>query len=285
MLPFISPRLKTIIDVPKIIHYICLELTPDFADQPEQHDFWEIVYLESGSAAAWADGRLIPLSPGDTMFHRPGETHAVQIYDDARLHFLSLQSASRTMQVFAERKLPLTPEMKSLFETLLCETARTFVCRVEEGRNLMRVRDDAPFGGQQLCRLYLETFLLQAAREILNRPETAAYDSREAYEEELFSRITALLEEHLYTGITTEELCETMNYSRTYLSVLFRRYAGTSIMQYYNMLKIREAKRLMETCSVTEIAEKLGFCTPYYFSRVFRKFEGIPPSVYKKKMS
>ena len=61
MLPFISPKIKTTMDISRIVHYLRLEVMPDFKDIPEQHDFWELVYVESGEAEALADGRQMKL--------------------------------------------------------------------------------------------------------------------------------------------------------------------------------------------------------------------------------
>lgn len=283
VLPFISPKLKTTIDVTKIVHYIRLELTAEFQDTAEQHDFWELVYLESGEAEAVSDDRQILLSQGDMYFHKPLESHSVRIRRSSVLHFYSLQTSSKAMQVFQNCRLSLAPELRKIFHALLAETELTFMRKVENARNIMVVKEDAPFGGQQMCKMYLESFLLLAARQVRHGARIPAFRSREDYEANLYQTILLYLEENLYTDITIEQLCRKLNYSRTYISALFRKYAGTSVIQYYNRLKVREAKRMLESRSVTETAECLGFGTPYYFSRVFSRIEGVSPSQYKKE--
>ena len=56
-------------------------------------------------------------------------------------------------------------------------------------------------------------------------------------------------------------------------------------MNYYNSLKIKEAKKLIRDkgYSVSETARMLDFNNPYYFSKVFKQYEGISPSEYKTK--
>ena len=54
-------------------------------------------------------------------------------------------------------------------------------------------------------------------------------------------------------------------------------------MNYYNLMKIKEAKKLLSKNSVSEVSRLLSFNNPYYFSRVFKKYEGISPSEYKAK--
>ena len=48
------------------------EFDKNFTHTPEKHDFWEIVYLESGEAIVKADGREHILLAGEAYFHNPG---------------------------------------------------------------------------------------------------------------------------------------------------------------------------------------------------------------------
>ena len=54
-------------------------------------------------------------------------------------------------------------------------------------------------------------------------------------------------------------------------------------MNYYNSLKIKEAKKLLKANSVSDTAKALSFNNPYYFSKVFKKYEEISPSEYKSR--
>jgi AraC family transcriptional regulator of arabinose operon len=50
-------------------------------------------------------------------------------------------------------------------------------------------------------------------------------------------------------------------------------------------LRMREARRLLvETdLTVAEVARKVGFEDPLYFSRCFRHLTGVPPSHYRAR--
>lgn len=65
------------------------------------------------------------------------------------------------------------------------------------------------------------------------------------------------------------------------LAHLFKRLTGRSIRQYQIEVKLNEADRLLTTfpkMPVKEIATRLGFEDPLYFSRLYRKHRGIPPT-------
>lgn len=64
----------------------------------------------------------------------------------------------------------------------------------------------------------------------------------------------------------------------------FKKWSGKSPVDYRNELRIAAARsRLISTNqTIAQIAFKVGFDDPYYFSRVFKKLTGISPAVYRK---
>ena len=71
------------------------------------------------------------------------------------------------------------------------------------------------------------------------------------------------------------------------MSKSFNRVMGMSLVDYINQKKVDKAKEIMaenENCSIADIAISLGFSNIYYFSKVFRKVEGIPPTEYIKNL-
>ncbi len=82
-------------------------------------------------------------------------------------------------------------------------------------------------------------------------------------------------------------LSELANYSGLsvpHYTVLFRRQAGFSPIDWLGRLRIQYACELLDTCqlSVGEIARQAGFSDPYYFTRCFRRVVGLPPRKYRR---
>ncbi|MNP54582.1 HTH-type transcriptional activator Btr [compost metagenome] len=71
-----------------------------------------------------------------------------------------------------------------------------------------------------------------------------------------------------------------LNYN--YVSTTFRKLTGQTIVEVHTKLRINKAIDLMRNTSlnVSEISDRLGYNNPYYFSRVFKKVMGEPPSSY-----
>lgn len=189
------------------------------------------------------------------------------------------------MSLFEGLKISLSPEQKKLFYKL-CDEARTIfqkgVRRFDPKAFVSKsLLPDAPLGAQQLYRIYLEAFLILCARE--KEKNITVYDSMEEFEKIMLEKMLDIMTEHLYDSFSINLLCSALNYSKTYLSTLFKKHRGVSLMHYYNALKIKEAKKLLSSHSVSETAYRLSFNTPYYFTKVFKKYEGLSPSEYKKK--
>jgi len=64
---------------------------------------------------------------------------------------------------------------------------------------------------------------------------------------------------------------------------LFRETFGVPPMRYLNMVRLENAKLMLQTTDapVTQIAFDVGFNSPAYFSEMFRRMEGLTPSEYR----
>lgn len=71
--------------------------------------------------------------------------------------------------------------------------------------------------------------------------------------------------------------------STFHFSKKFRQLTGESPIRYFNLMKMREAEAMLveTTYSVRQISQTLGFEDPYYFSRLFKKINGIAPRDYR----
>ncbi|WP_332524181.1 PocR ligand-binding domain-containing protein [Terrisporobacter sp.] len=94
--------------------------------------------------------------------------------------------------------------------------------------------------------------------------------------------------EYIYNNkgenITVEKMAKLCHISQSYFSRLFSKEMGYSFSNYISRLKIQWAKNLLEVSdmSVNQISEELGFSESGYFIKIFKKYEGVTPSIYRK---
>ena len=92
---------------------------------------------------------------------------------------------------------------------------------------------------------------------------------------------------HLSESITTDAIAKELFMSRSHLSHSFKAETGMALSDFIMQKKIEEAKKLLHysTKSLSAISTYLGFSSQSHFSRVFKKYVGENPSVYRNKLN
>lgn len=91
------------------------------------------------------------------------------------------------------------------------------------------------------------------------------------------------VEEHIREKVTLNQVAAELGVSVGHLSSSFKRQIGQNFSDYVTEIKIGRAKELIESGKymIYEIADMLGYETPFYFSRVFKKVVGVSPREYE----
>lgn len=144
---------------------------------------------------------------------------------------------------------------------------------------------------RQLMDMSLEESLfspnmLDFAVSLLLMELSQEYSRKQSSAEELPSAVVSAREwikNHYFRPFSVSELACAVGYDADYLSSLFKRSMGISIVRYTNQLRIKTAKTLLSNFDVTikETAFSCGFSDEKYFMKVFKQLEGITPTQYK----
>lgn len=97
----------------------------------------------------------------------------------------------------------------------------------------------------------------------------------------------AYIQRFYFQKISTREIANYMNLSPDYFSKLFKRKYGISFIDYLTQTRIEASQTLLTETpfTVNEIALELGYQEPNYFTRVFKKIVGIPPTEYRESQT
>ena len=93
------------------------------------------------------------------------------------------------------------------------------------------------------------------------------------------------LDGHYTDKISLDDLEEHFFINKFYLSKIFKETYGTTVNNYLISKRITRAKQLLRFTDLTvdEIGAAVGMADANYFSRMFRKVEGISPREYRKQ--
>jgi two-component system response regulator YesN len=121
--------------------------------------------------------------------------------------------------------------------------------------------------------------------DIIGRLTECLLSKRLGAERPEILKLKQVISERIYEEITLDKAAKMTNMSKSYLSSVFKKETGESFTDYVNRLKMEEAKVLIQKHNLKnyEAAEKLGFVDESYFSKLFKKYNGISPSKVNSK--
>lgn len=99
-----------------------------------------------------------------------------------------------------------------------------------------------------------------------------------------FSDIVSYIELHYNEELSLQEIADTFLISREYISRKFKQDYAISFTEYVTSFRLNKAKALMQNqhLKLNQIAEMVGIPDVKYFSKVFKKHEGMTPNEYRK---
>jgi len=241
------------------------------------HPGYEVCWVLEGRFILRVGGQVVLLQPGDACIVRPGEQHqqcALPSLEDHR--DLWWQPTVQGMVMFAsafagQRRrasgnfVPLETPIVPLFDTIVQEL---------EAR---RPRHD----------LLVRTMLLEVLARVLRVLDERAAPKAAPHEAGAWNlhveRLLQHLKQHHGPDVSLEQLAAEVSLSPRYLTTLFRRRTGHTVMAYLNEVRHREARSLLLNThlDIAAVARKAGFDDPSYFSRVFKEREGCSPLQYR----
>ena len=92
------------------------------------------------------------------------------------------------------------------------------------------------------------------------------------------------IDEHYKEQIKLQDVAEYVGFTQSYLSSMFKRQVGKSLVEYLTHIRIQKAKQLLigGEWNIADVAEEVGFLDVKYFIKRFKKITGLTPSEYRK---
>ena len=273
--------LQQVLTVEKLysLHYFAY--LKNFSFEGESHDFWELIFCDSGSVRIYDRDRQFLLSQGQAFLHAPGNFHNVRPEKaDTNVIVTGFGGKLDILHRCAGKPVELSQAAKHFLRTILSESRKVFASplnRVYQYEILLR--EDASEVSVQLIRSCLESLLLTLCE---SQPSVQQAELRNT----VVRQLIAFLDENTDKRLTMQTISYRFGYSPAWLQHIFKAETGQSIIQYFISRKIDKAKRLIAEgdFSVAEISDMLGYDTPQYFSRQFKELTNMTPSAYAESV-
>ena len=102
-------------------------------------------------------------------------------------------------------------------------------------------------------------------------------------EKNLVNSTIEFMKNNLHKSLSIKDFAANENLSTSRFSEVFKEKTGYPPVHYFIKLKIQKSCQYLyfTDLNIKEICIKVGFTDQYYFSRIFKKIMGVPPSRYK----
>lgn len=234
----------------------------------------ELVLITGGAGTITIEHNAYPLKQGTLLYLYPGVEHSLSSCNDNPMSFYGIHFGylnakfSNNQWISEEGNAALPIKIKS----------EVFAYQKMEGlfKKANKYWNEKSLGFEMICR----GSLLEILYNLMHTSE-ANYSSRLKIE-----ALLAHINKNLHKKITVDDLAEMVNLSPDYLAAQFKNMTGFTIIQYINQCRIDHAKILLLNgeLRIKDIASEVGFSDEFYFSKTFKKHEGISPANFIKNM-
>lgn len=95
----------------------------------------------------------------------------------------------------------------------------------------------------------------------------------------------SFIQQNYTKNINLSDAAVNAEVSHSYLSFIFKQETGINFNTWLSKYRVEEAKKLLQNTNlrIYQVAEKIGFSNPYYFSKVFKEFAGMSCKEFRDK--
>ena len=238
------------------------------------HPFTELFYVVDGKGEFNIQGQRFPVKPNDFVIINPQVEHTELSSPDEPLEYIVLGINGLSFS-------NLTPvsEGGHPFSFFNLRDEQKDILRYLNA--ILQEATSQSMSYELVCHNLLEILLIK----ILRHQHFDLEVGKQSKATKDISFIKHYLETYYHESIQLEDLASMTHLSRFYISHSFKKEIGMSPMEYLIDIRIKESKILLRTTnySISQVADIVGFTTPTYFSKQFRKSTGISPTDYREQ--
>ena len=238
------------------------------------HPFTELFYVVDGKGGFNIQGQRFPVKANDFVIINPQVEHTELSSPDEPLEYIVLGINGLSFS-------NLTPvsEGGHPFSFFNLRDEQKDILRYLNA--MVQEATSQSMSYELVCHNLLEILLIK----ILRHQHFDLEVGKQSKATKDISFIKHYLETYYHESIQLEDLASMTHLSRFYISHSFKKEIGMSPMEYLIAIRIKESKILLRTTnySISQVADIVGFTTPTYFSKQFRKSTGISPTDYREQ--
>ena len=235
-------------------------------------DWFELTIIHDGEGIISTNGKQMPVKSGDIHLSFPADVHEI------------LSSATNPLKYdffsFAISNQSWKEDLEWIMRSFHDYTQRVFA---DERIKILVDNGIAEFCKEdiyanELLKSIFEQIVIYLIRDFKEKETPQKNNDNQA--QTLCYQIMNYIDTHIFALKSLAELCNAFAYNYSYLSTLFKKNTGRTLLDYYQNAKLKKAKSLLKEnkLSVGEISEYLSYSSVYAFSKAFKKKYGVCPT-------
>ncbi len=237
----------------------------------DRMEFYNIILVYAGKAEYTCNGKKILASEGDFIFFKPGDVRTATTFSD---NFLKCYAV--------DFKFTCPVYNNSTWELASPELPFSFYQRIEDKYLFSRLSDlfikltHSALSNSIVGKVRERTTFIDILTLLLQYSDGNQYNYSNIRK---VDKIIDYMTENYNRNITLLELSKHFQISGSYLGNIFKKVTGKSTIEYLISIRINKAKSLLKDgLTVSETSKLVGFNDIFYFSKAFKKHEGMSPT-------
>lgn len=105
-------------------------------------------------------------------------------------------------------------------------------------------------------------------------------------ESRIIQKIKSLIEKEYAKDISLNYVAENVNLTPAYVSYIFKKETGQTLVKYVTDIKMMKARKMLEegTLKIVQVAKTCGYENQSYFNRLFKNYYGVTPKQLREKL-
>lgn len=238
----------------------------------------EFVLITGGSGFVTIEGKTSQAMRGKLFYFYPGLLHSMKSMDEDPLEFLAIHYSYAYIG-YSNDDWSIKPgddvlPIKTVSDINSHLKVSTLMSEINKKRAVNNPDND----------LYIRALFMQMLHTIILETQSRSINYSNLKRVE---KVIRYIQNNTKSTLAVKDLAKLACISPDYLSSIFKSYTGYPIVTYINRQKINIAKNILmeKQLKVKDVALLSGFKDEFYFSRLFKKFEGISPSEFLKRIT
>ncbi len=252
--------------IPDVEYFVDRRCFPEWEIIKQKIDFHDLTFVVEGKSNYYINEKLYTVQAGDIIYIPEGSVREAHTIKESPMHSYAFNFKWLYDAIHTRLALPFVTKNKLSSEILRYIKEFTHIWMSKPSGYLMNAR------GRFLLIIHhlLSTIYFDSS--------SSPYDLR-------VNIVKEYIIDNYSDVLDMNTLASLVNLHPVYLGDLFKKNLNYTIKEFINLIRVNNAEMLLSTggFSVSEVADRCGFSDVYYFSNIFKKIKGYPPSMVLRK--